>query len=253
MSAIEEDRMFVTALARGLALLAAWRPEDGALGNQELASRTGLPKSTVSRLGHTLLATGHLRQDAAGGYRLGPATLALAATAMAGHDMRRAVAPRMQAFAREHGVSTSLGIRDGTDIVYLETCRSPARVSVQLNVGSRVPLATTAIGRALYAGLDTSEREQLDGALAQRYGSRWASLKASLAQACHDWQTTGFTASFGDYEADVMAVGIALRPLAAGQPTLCLNASGPLFSFDESTMKKDIAPALVALGQCLGA
>lgn len=53
------DRHFVTALARGLDVLGAFRSRDRMLGNQELARRCGLPKSTIFRL------TGHAPARAA--------------------------------------------------------------------------------------------------------------------------------------------------------------------------------------------
>src|SRR6202167_6538279 len=40
-------RLFVTALARGLEVLSAFRAGDRALGNLELAKRTELPKPTI--------------------------------------------------------------------------------------------------------------------------------------------------------------------------------------------------------------
>ena len=54
----EKDRLFVTALARGLEILAAFRADDANLSNQQLAQRTQLPKSTVSRLCYTLIKLG---------------------------------------------------------------------------------------------------------------------------------------------------------------------------------------------------
>src|SRR5579862_9404082 len=54
------DRHFVTALARGLEVLACYRHGDRVLGNQELSQRCGLAKSTVSRLTHTLTQLGYL-------------------------------------------------------------------------------------------------------------------------------------------------------------------------------------------------
>jgi hypothetical protein len=54
----DKDRLFVTALARGLQVLAAFRPGESALSNLEIAKRTGLPKSTVSRLTYTLTTLG---------------------------------------------------------------------------------------------------------------------------------------------------------------------------------------------------
>jgi hypothetical protein len=59
----KSDRQFVTSLARGLEVLRAFNPENGSLGNQELAQRTGLPKATVSRLTHTLTTLGYLDYD----------------------------------------------------------------------------------------------------------------------------------------------------------------------------------------------
>ena len=56
----KNDRHFVTALARGLDVLSAFRSRDRTLGNQELARRCGLPKSTISRLTYTLTKQGYL-------------------------------------------------------------------------------------------------------------------------------------------------------------------------------------------------
>lgn len=244
----QADRHFVTALARGLAVLAAFRPGESALGNQQLAERTGLPKSTVSRLSHTLTRLGYLSQDSeTGGYRPGLAALSLAGTLLAGFDMRRVAAPLLRAFALEHAISASLGMLDGTDIVYLETFRSQARVSVQLTVGSRVPLATTAIGRAHFSGLPESEQARLLPLLAARYGRDWPEVQARLEDARAQYRRAGYCSSFGEYEADVMAVGVALPAPGPGQAPMCLNASGPAFAFDRTDMTERIAPALLAL------
>ena len=77
-SNVKEDRHFVTALARGLEILSCFRSGEKMLGNQELADRAKLPKSTVSRLTYTLTKLGYLQyDDQVGKYRLGTASLAL--------------------------------------------------------------------------------------------------------------------------------------------------------------------------------
>ncbi|WP_239688569.1 IclR family transcriptional regulator [Aquitalea magnusonii] len=124
----DKDRLFVTALARGLQVLAAFRPGESALSNLEIAKRTGLPKSTVSRLTYTLTRLGHLSQDEHSGfYRLGVALLALGSVVLASYDIRQVAGPLMREFALANNVSISLAMRDGTDMVYLETCRSQSR------------------------------------------------------------------------------------------------------------------------------
>ena len=91
-SNVKEDRHFVTALARGLELLSCFRSGEKMLGNQELADRAKLPKSTVSRLTYTLTKLGYLQyDDEVGKYRLGTASLALG-SAMLSRPYRSACA-----------------------------------------------------------------------------------------------------------------------------------------------------------------
>ena len=65
----EEDRQFVTALARGLELLRCFTPSESALSNLDLAKKSGLPRPTVSRLTHTLARLGYLRPLQRGNYQ----------------------------------------------------------------------------------------------------------------------------------------------------------------------------------------
>ncbi|RXZ43606.1 IclR family transcriptional regulator [Crenobacter cavernae] len=243
-----KDRFFVTALARGLAVLAAFRPGEAALSNQELTRRTGLPKSTVSRLTYTLTQLGYLSQETdTGYYRLGLAVLALGSAVLSSYDVREIAAPLMREFALKHNVSVSLAMRDGVDMVYLETCRSAARVTVQLTVGSRVPLVTTAIGRAYYAGLTDAERGKLDLELAEHYGAEWPGLADKLAESLIDYRERGYAHSWGEYGPEVLAIGVPLRSPASGQPTMALNASGPALLFTPETLGREVGPVLVEL------
>src|ERR1700742_3616656 len=83
-------RHFVTALPRGLELLACFRHGDRMLGNQDLARRCLLAKSTVSRLTHTLTELGYLVyvEDSAK-YSLGAATLSLGSAMISRLDIKR--------------------------------------------------------------------------------------------------------------------------------------------------------------------
>jgi DNA-binding IclR family transcriptional regulator len=137
------------------------------------------------------------------------ALLALGSVVLASYDIRQVAGPLMREFALENNVSISLAMRDGTDMVYLETYRSQSRVSVQLTVGSRADCHHRH-WPAFYAGLPDNVRQQLDGELATRYGERWPELQQRLQQAMEEYQRCGYSASFGEYEPDVMAVGVHL-------------------------------------------
>jgi hypothetical protein len=119
-----DERKFVVALARGLALLRAFKPGETMLGNRDFVERTGLPKATVNRLAYTLTVLGYLRLDEAlGKYALDAGVLSLGFALLSGTDTLELARPHMRAFAREVGAAVSLGCRDGLDMIYLDTIR----------------------------------------------------------------------------------------------------------------------------------
>jgi DNA-binding IclR family transcriptional regulator len=242
-----KDRQFVVALARGLEVLRAFAPGDALLGNQEIAARTGLPKPTVSRLTHTLCRLGYLRHsERHAKYELGTGVLALGYAALAGIGVRQVARPLMQGLAERANASVSLGGRDRLDMVYVEHRRSAATVSLRLEVGSRIPLATTAMGRALLAALPEGERGYLMGHLKRRHGADWAEVRAGVERAVEDVRDRGFTVSAGDWQRDVHAVGVPLIP-PDGSAILAFNLGGPSFLLDRDRLTGELGPLLVAL------
>lgn len=242
-----EDRKFVVALARGLEILRVFSPAESMLGNGEIASRTGLPKPTVTRLTYTLAKLGYLTHvERFGKYQLAPAALAIGYATLANMRIRDVARPFMQELADYSGASVALGSRDRLDLIYVEHSRSQAAVMLRLDLGSRVPIATTAMGRALLAGLHAGEREWLMEHIARREGDRWPKVRAGIEQAVEDYATRGFTISVGDWQRDVAAVGVPLIP-ADGSAVYALNCGAPAFHFSRERLETDIGPRLVNL------
>lgn len=246
----DRDRQFVTALARGLEVLRAFGPGEPLLGNQEIAARTGLPKATVSRLSHTLCRLGYLRYvEALGKYRLGIGTLALGCSALVTIGVRGVARPLMQRLADDTDVSVSLGGRDRLDAIYIESCRSQSPVTLRLEAGSRIPVATTAMGRALIAGLPEAERVALFVQLARHHGKSWPRVRAGIEAALAECRARGFTLSVGDWLPDVHAVGVPLNAPDGSGP-LALNCGGPAFMLGRDRLE-EIGPRLVALARTI--
>jgi len=239
------DRKFVTALARGLDVLRAFTPNEGLLGNQEIVTRTGLPKATVSRLTYTLTKLGYLSHvERLGKYQLAPAALSIGYSTLANMRIRQVARPYMQELANYAGASVSLGSRDRLSLIYVEHCRSKAAVMLRLDMGSRIPIATTAMGRALIAALPEREREWLISHIAKREGERWPKIRSGIDRAIKDLATRGFTVSAGDWHTDVFAVGV---PLIApdGSGVFAFNCGGPAFQINKERLESDIGPRLV--------
>jgi DNA-binding IclR family transcriptional regulator len=239
------DRKFVTALARGLEVLRCFTPTEGQLGNGEIAERTGLPKPTVSRLTYTLTKLGYLAHvERLAKYQLAPAALALGYTALANIRIRQLARTHMQELADYAGAVVALGTRDRLDLIYLELARSKHGAMLRLMQGSRLPIANTAMGRALIAGMPDEERNWLLGYIKRQEGKNWPKVKASIERAMKDFETRGFTLSLGDWERDINAVGV---PLAAsdGSGVFAFNCGAPGFQFTRERLESDIGPRLV--------
>ena len=148
------DRRFANTLARGLMVLRAFRPSDDGLGNAEISERTGIPKSTVSRLTFTLQSLGYLtharRLDR---YRPGPALLALGNVAQASISFVDLAGPIMQRLADETRTLSLLLVRDDTKLLIVKTWRPRGVSSLWLDVGHRVPLNGSSSGHAMLASM----------------------------------------------------------------------------------------------------
>jgi DNA-binding IclR family transcriptional regulator len=238
------DRQFVTALARGLELLRCFGPGDRWLGNQELARRTGLPKATVSRLAHTLTRLGYLRHSRAQEqYALGTAVLSLGYSLLAQLDVRRVARPLMQALAEQAGVSVNLGVRDRRGMVYLDTYRSASTFTVQLEAGSRIPMAVTSMGRAYLCGLPEPERGALLAQLREEEGAGWPEAKRGIDRALRDYRRHGLCFSLGDWRKEIHAVAAPLPPGEDGE-VLVFSASGAAFQVGREKLEREIGPRL---------
>lgn len=246
-----KDRQFVAALARGLEILRAFRPGDGPLGNQDIAQRTGLPKPTVSRLTYTLMKLGHLVYlERLGKYQVGPAVLSLGYLALGNLAIRQIARPHLQALSEYANVPAALGSRDRLSMIYLEACRGRDTMTLRLDVGTRIPLATTAMGRAYLAGMLPHERDYLLDHMSRRYQSRWPLLKKAIEQAIRDVEARGFCTSYGDWQSDIFAVGAPLR-LPDGSGLMAVNCGGPQFLISRRRLEEEIGPRLVSLARMI--
>ena len=243
-----KDRQFVTALARGLEVLRCFKPRDRHLGNQDIAERTGLPKPTVSRLTYTLTRMGYLYHDEKlGKYQLGTGVLSLGFSLLTNMDVLKIARPLMQELADHSHTVVSVGTRDRSSMIYLDGRHSTAAtVSLRREPGTRVPIATTAMGRALLCGLPETEREQLLEKIRLKDPVNWPKHKLGIEQAMRDYQERGFCLSIGDWRSDVNAVGVPMLPIA-GCRLLTFNCAAPSFVLRRHMLEDDIGPRLVNL------
>jgi DNA-binding IclR family transcriptional regulator len=244
-----KDRQFVTALARGLDILRAFHAGEGMLGNQEIAHRTGLPKPTVARLTHTLTELGYLNYIRRfRKYELGASVLALGYAAISSMDVRRASRAPLEQLAHALNASTALGGRDRHSMIYLEACRGPSVVAITHEVGSRVPMASTAMGRAyLFSLPDVDRNKQLD-AIRRRWRDDWTKVKTGLERSFKELADRGFCVTWGEWLPELCGVGAPLRN-SDGTAAYAVNASAPIYQISRDRLEADWGPRLVKIAR----
>lgn len=154
------------SLERGLAILSAFRSGRPLLGVSEIGREIGLGRSTTHRYVATLATLGYLQQDVATKkYRLGPRVLDLGFSAINSMELREISVPHLQQLSDETGYTVNMGILDGTDVVYIERCRSSQQgqraIDLNLHVGSRLPAYCTSMGKVLLAYLEPARQAGL--------------------------------------------------------------------------------------------
>jgi DNA-binding IclR family transcriptional regulator len=242
-----EDRKFVVALARGLEIMRAFRPDDGFLGNQEIAERTGLAKPTVTRLTYTLCELGYLTKiPRVGKYRLAPMAITLGYSALASFGIRRIARPHMDQVVELASAPVALGVIDRNAVLYVDLARGTSAFTIQLEIGSRLPLATTAMGRALFAASSPTRQAAMLDWLAQHHGEDWPRVRRDMEMAIKAYESDGYVVNRGAWRADVHAVGVPLVT-KDGSGVYAFNCGGPPHQFSEEFIHSVVGPAMVTM------
>ena len=246
-SAVRDE---VSALARGLAVLRTLADADMPLSNRELAERTGIPKATVSRLVATLQAAGFLRVSADERYALGAAALHLGNAYLRSFDFRQQARLHLAELAEAAGANVHLGVRDGLDIVLIDTLRPrSALILSRMDVGSRMAIATSSVGRAYLAALPPDQRLALMEELRAASGERWPQVQARLEAALAEHARTGYCSSFGEWHPDINALGFSLR--GPRGELYGVSVGGPAYILTRELLVEKVAPRLLQVQKAI--
>lgn len=219
----------------------AFRPGTEVLGNAELAERTGLSRSTITRLTQTLVGTGLLQQiPRARTYRLAPAILSLAHAMYSGCSELAEAAPIMRDAAEKHRVNVGLAAPDRDEMVYLESIRYNRWIALRKVVsGQRVPIELTSLGRAYLAVAPETEVKALMEMFKRKRNTRWPTLEVEIRAAIANVATKGYCQAA--WQPEVMALA---APLHYSTVPLVLNVSTSTNEPMER-MEKILAPILL--------
>ena len=236
MSGPREARGRVQSVDRAFALLDALTRRGGRATLGELVSDTGLAAATVHRLCATLADSGHLRRDVRRDYLLGPRLQRVGDAAVRATDSW--AEPVLRAVVEGTGETANLAVREGDGVVYLAQVPSPHSMRMFTEVGRRVEVHCTAVGKALVADLDDDEiRGLLERSGMRRYTGSTHVEPETLLDEIGRVRATGFATDESEQEEGVRGVAIAV---GSGGAAFAISASGPEARFTEDRRDAEV-------------
>jgi IclR family acetate operon transcriptional repressor len=222
----------VGTVQRAIAVLHALAETSNDVGNNEIARRTGINPSTVSRLLATLaddeLVT---RAGENGRFRLGPRLVEFGNAALARIDLRQLCRPHLEALTETTGETATLSVPYQQGTITVDFVQSPSSVRSVAQVGRPSVAHATATGKVFLAYAGTMP----DGPLAP-YTSRTVTDPAELAVQLDQIRRRGWAQVVGEREADLNAVAAPVRT-ASGVLVGVVGLQGPAGRFGPKVMR----------------
>ncbi len=233
----------VAAVERAVAVLDALSDGGAELGTNEIARRTGINASTVSRLLATLASARFVEHvPATGRYRLGPRLLQLGNLVHGRLDLRDVARPHLQKLVRATGVTATLSAPGEHDAITVDFVQSDASVQSVARLGRPSIGHATATGKVLLAfGHGELPAGQLK-AYTRRTITDRSRLRTELARVAR----LGYAEAVGERELDLNAIAVPVFN-ADGELAAIVGVQGPASRFGRDAMRAAIAP-LVAAG-----
>ena len=195
-----------------------------ALSQVEMAQRLGVSASSIYRIVQTLTSMGYLSKIGTNTYALGTQVVSRGFSYLASREIVEVAAPFITRLRDSTSLSSHVGVRDGAEVLYVFRALALQRVSVNVPVGTRFPLHTTAMGRALLLGTTSAELQtQLQGQRLDGYPKPAPQTMPELIALCEKERAQGWTRHYSDHST---ALAVPIRNFT-GQVIAAINISGP--------------------------
>jgi DNA-binding IclR family transcriptional regulator len=242
----------IQVVSRAFDVLRCFEGHEARLGNLEISNRCGLPRSTVSRLTHTLTRMGqlvYLPRDQK--YRIGPSAVAMSTAMMRGLQLRNLIRLRLQDVAEQLPGTVGFVIPDRFHLVYLEYARSANALGLHEVTGSRIAMATTAAGHAYTAALAPEVGEALLSEMEREIPDVAKMLRPRIENNRRLLREHGYVVACGLWSPHIN--GLAVPLWSPQYQTFVVVTIGLLSAmYDEKRLHKEVAPQMIQLAVAVG-
>jgi DNA-binding IclR family transcriptional regulator len=201
----------MTAAQRVLAVLEAFDQEHIVLTLSEISRRVGLSLSTTHRLVGELREWGALERSADGKYAIGMRILELGCLEPQGLKLRDVALPLLGDLQAATNANVHLAVRDGHDVVYVESLRARNGARVLSRLGGRWPLHATGTGLVLLAFSGPDLQEAVLSSTLKRFTPKTITDADELRRTLAQVRRTGIAVVEDSITVDAIAVAVPVR------------------------------------------
>ena len=206
----------VQVITRAATILRALEHENAGLSLGQIASRVGLPRSTVQRIVAALTEEQLLiAATATEGVRLGPMLLRLAASVNT--DSANIARPLLAQLSMQLRETVDLSVPRHDHLLFIDQVVGPERLRMVSAVGDAFPLHSTANGKAFLATLDEAEIVRRIGRVYERRTPNTHTTLAALLRELAEIRRVGVAFDEQEHSIGVSAAGVCLQDML-GQP-----------------------------------
>lgn len=212
MQGPRRSQTFVSAFARGLAIIEAFDRARAPLSLAEVAERAGVDRAVARRMLLTLIELG-LVAETQRHYQLTARVLRLGYSFLSQTGLDGIAQPFVTEVAQRTGESCSVAILDETDVVSVVHTPSPThKIGFTLRPGTRWPAYVMASGRVLLCAKPDAEVRILLGRMQRKaFTSRTLVKIEAILDAVRKARQQGYALVNGELEEGLMSVAVPIR------------------------------------------
>lgn len=247
---------WVPMVGNALRILEAFDDPGVELSLHEISSRTSVSKTSALRILVTMGKLGYVvRSQETGRYQLGLKVIEIARRLASGRNLVQIARPLLKNLHAQFNETVNLAVLRSMDIVYVEILESNQAFRMVTEVGSRVPLHSTALGKSVAAFLPPKKLQPLlEAVVFTRHTPRTITSRAQFLKELASVRQRGY--SLDNEETEIGAFCIA-APIVSGQgeAVAAISLAGPTYRMRARwrSMVRELKKAAVSISHTSGA
>jgi DNA-binding IclR family transcriptional regulator len=229
----------VQSVDRALDIMEYLSEKKKACGVTEISNAVGLHKSTVHRLLNTLMNRGYVEKDIdSDNYMVGKRVLMLGSSVLDRMDVRTMARPYIRRLSERTNEVVHLSILDGDEAVYIDKVESLKQSSVRMNsqIGKRVPLYCTAVGKILLSSMKEEQvADLLKGKDMHKFTNNTIDSVDGYIKELEKVRKVGYSTDEMEHEEGIRCIAAPIYD-RKGKITASVSISGPIFHMTEERM-----------------